>query len=55
VILVYEEVETTAKGGGPSQHEHIPLLALGLNSNKNDGGSGWEEKNEGSKGKAPFE
>jgi hypothetical protein len=38
--MVFEEVETGAKGARPSQHEHIPLLALGLDSNENDEGFG---------------
>lgn len=56
--MVSEEVEIGAKGQGPSQHQHIPLLALRLDSNENnenDGGFRWEEKDEGYREKTLFE
>jgi len=43
------------RGQRPLHYEHIPLLALWLNFNEDDGAPEWEEKDEGSRGKVPFE
>jgi hypothetical protein len=48
-----KRLKLAPRGRGPSQHEHIPLFALGLDSNENNGGFKWEENDEGSSGRAP--
>jgi len=35
--MISKEIEVDAGGQEPSQFEHIPMLALRLDSNENDG------------------